>query len=71
MKCRSFFSKLTAEENLRFFKQLYASNIDTDKLLKRLGLYEDRNRRVSEYSKGMKVRLNFVRAMLNNPDMLF
>ena len=32
------FSKLTAEENLRFFKQLYASNIDTDKLLKRLGL---------------------------------
>ncbi|MGI6372574.1 MAG: ATP-binding cassette domain-containing protein [Caldicoprobacterales bacterium] len=66
-----FFSKLTAEENLRFFKQLYASNIDTDKLLKRLGLYEDRNRRVSEYSKGMKVRLNFVRAMLNNPDMLF
>jgi fluoroquinolone transport system ATP-binding protein len=71
LKCRSFFSKLTAEENLRFFKQIYASNIDTDKLLKRLGLYEDRNRRVSEYSKGMKVRLNFVRAMLNNPDMLF
>lgn len=65
------FSKLTAEENLRFFKQLYASGMDTDTLLKRLGLYEDRNRRVSQYSKGMKVRLNFVRAMLNNPNVLF
>ncbi len=27
--------------------------------------------RVGEYSKGMKVRLNFVRAMLNNPRVLF
>ncbi len=27
--------------------------------------------KVGEYSKGMKVRLNFVRAMLNNPRVLF
>lgn len=26
---------------------------------------------VGEYSKGMKIRLNIVRAMLNNPEMLF
>jgi fluoroquinolone transport system ATP-binding protein len=26
---------------------------------------------VGEYSKGMKIRLNFVRAMLNSPEMLF
>lgn len=65
------FSKLTGEENLNFFKKLYSSSIDTDKLLKRLGLYEDRNKRVAEYSKGMKVRLNFVRAMLNKPKVLF
>lgn len=65
------FSKLTAEENLNFFKKLYATTINTDQLLKRVGLYEDRNKRVSEYSKGMKVRLNFIRAMLNNPKMLF
>lgn len=65
------FSKLTAEENINFFKKLYKSNIDTDSLMKRVGLYEDKNKKVEEYSKGMKVRLNFVRAMLNNPKILF
>lgn len=65
------FSKLTAEENLNFFKKLYSSTIDTELLLKRVGLYEDRNKKIAEYSKGMKVRLNFVRAMLNNPKVLF
>ncbi|NLY86279.1 MAG: ABC transporter ATP-binding protein [Tissierellia bacterium] len=65
------FSKLTAEENLNFFKRLYSSTIDVDELLKRVGLYEDRKKRIGQYSKGMKVRLNFVRAMLNNPKVLF
>ena len=65
------FSKLTAAENINFFKKLYKSTIDTDELLKRVGLYEDRHKRVSEFSKGMKIRLNFVRAMLNNSKMLF
>ena len=65
------FSKLTAEENLSFFKNLYKSTADTDELMKRVGLFEDRNKNVSEFSKGMKIRLNFVRAMLNNPTMLF
>ena len=37
----------------------------------RVGLWEYRDMRVGEFSKGMKVRLNFVRAMLNAPRMLF
>lgn len=65
------FSKLTGEENIEFFKKLYKKNIDTDQLLKRLGLYEDKDKKVAEYSKGMKVRLNFVRALLNDPKILF
>ncbi len=65
------FSKLTAEENLNFFKKLYTSTIDTDELLKRVGLYDNRKKKIAEFSKGMKVRLNFVRAMLNNPKILF
>lgn len=65
------FSKLTAEENLNFFKKLYPSAADTDELLKRVGLYNERKKRIVQYSKGMKIRLNFVRAMLNNPKMLF
>ncbi len=65
------FSKLTAQENLDFFKRLYSVNGDIDGLLKRVGLYEDRNKRVNEYSKGMKARLNFVRALINKPKVLF
>lgn len=65
------FSKLTAEENLDFFKKLYQNPADTDALLKRVGLYEHRKKKVSDFSKGMKIRLNFVRALLNNPQMLF
>lgn len=65
------FSKLTAQENIEFFKSLYNKNADTDELLKKVGLWEDRNKLVSEFSKGMKIRLNFLRAMLNNPKMLF
>jgi fluoroquinolone transport system ATP-binding protein len=65
------FSKLTANENLNFFKKLYKYNADQDELLKRVGLFEHRNKKVNEFSKGMKVRLNFVRALLNNPKILF
>ena len=65
------FSKLTANENIEFFKKLYRASADTDALMKRVGLYTDRDKKVSEYSKGMKIRLNFVRAMLNRPRVLF
>lgn len=65
------FSKLTAMENLSFAMQLYRQHADVETLLKRVGLWEDRNKRVSDFSKGMKIRLNFVRAMLNNPKTLF
>jgi len=65
------FNKLTALENLAYFAGLYQKNIDYVQLLTTVGLYEARNQAVGEYSKGMKVRLNFVRAMLNDPDILF
>lgn len=65
------FNKLTAMENLSYFSGLYQKHIDYEKLLTTVGLYEARNQYVGEYSKGMKVRLNFVRAMLNDPKVLF
>ncbi|MDW7673532.1 MAG: ABC transporter ATP-binding protein, partial [Bacillota bacterium] len=36
-----------------------------------VGLFEDKDKKVSQYSKGMKARLNFVRALLNKPKILF
>ncbi|PKK87641.1 MAG: ATP-binding protein, partial [Tenericutes bacterium HGW-Tenericutes-8] len=65
------FSKLTAMENIDFFLKLYKNHADIETLMKSVGLWADRNKMVGEFSKGMKIRLNFVRAMLNNPKMLF
>ena len=65
------FSKMTAMENIEFFLKLYKNNADIEALMKRVGLWEDRDKMVGEYSKGMKIRLNIVRALLNEPKMLF
>lgn len=65
------FTKMTCMENVDFFLKLYKNNADTETLLKRVGLWEDKDKMVSEFSKGMKIRLNIVRALLNEPKMLF
>ena len=68
----NLYSKFTALENLAFFRSLYSVETeDPVKLLKMVGLEKDINTRVSDFSKGMKMRLNFCRALLNNPDILF
>ena len=65
------FNKLTALENMKFFQNLYQSKADIEPLLEKVGLLEDKDRLVGTFSKGMKMRLNFVRALLNHPDFLF
>lgn len=65
------FSKMTAMENINFFLKLYKKNADVEALMKRVGLWESRDMMVGEFSKGMKIRLNIVRALLNEPEMLF
>lgn len=65
------FLKLTGLENMQFFQNLYQSKAEIEPLLKKVGLLEDKDKQVGEYSKGMKMRLNFVRALLNNPSFLF
>lgn len=39
--------------------------------MERVGLRNDADKRVSHYSKGMRQRLTFARALLNRPDYLF
>ena len=53
------------------FAGFYSKTANIQELMERVGLWEYRDIKVGEYSKGMKVRLNFVRAMLNNPRVLF
>lgn len=65
------FNKLTARENMQFFAKLYQTNMDYIGLMKKLGLGDALDQEVGQFSKGMKVRLNFVRALLNDPKVLF
>lgn len=65
------FTKLTALENLKFYRDLYPKGAKIRPILERLGLWEDRDKRVASFSKGMKTRLNFARALINDPNILF
>ena len=66
------YQKLTGLENLRFFASLYdGETSDPIALLDAVGLADDANTRVGKYSKGMQMRLTFVRALLNHPELLF
>ena len=65
------FSKMTAYENIRFFQELYEKKADIQTLMEKVGLWKDKDKLVYEYSKGMEIRLNIVRALINEPDMLF
>ncbi|HOP70951.1 MAG TPA: ABC transporter ATP-binding protein [Bacillota bacterium] len=65
------FTKLTALENMKFFSGFYRQAANIQDLMERVGLWDYRDVKVGEFSKGMKVRLNFVRALLNKPRVLF
>lgn len=67
----SLYEKLTARENLRFFASLYKKHQAVDPLLESVGLLNDANKKVSYFSKGMKSRLNFIKALLHDPALIF
>lgn len=68
----NLYRKLTALENLNFIKSFYDGKIeDPMKLLEMVGLENKANLKVAQYSKGMKMRLNFTRAFIHNPDLIF
>jgi fluoroquinolone transport system ATP-binding protein len=67
----SLYEKMTARENLRFFGSLYKKTQNPDELLEKVGLLYEADKPTGEYSKGMKSRLNFIKALLHDPDILF
>lgn len=68
----NLYSKLTGRENLDFFTSLYETKKNrTDELLKMVDLTDAADKRVSEYSKGMKMRLNFCRSLVHDPEIIF
>lgn len=63
--------RLTALENLRYFAALYGAIVDPRIVLNEVGLLEDADKRVAEFSKGMRNRLNLARALIHRPPLLF
>lgn len=64
--------KLTAVENLTYFAALYQGPTRSpQQLLASVGLENDGNLFVSQYSKGMKNRLSVARALLHDPQLIF
>lgn len=73
---RSLYWRLSAKDNLQFFCDQYlvpkskqSQIIDT--LLDRVGLLEEKNRKVENFSKGMKQRLQIARSLINDPEIIF
>ncbi|MCI1776208.1 MAG: ABC transporter ATP-binding protein [Paenibacillus lautus] len=68
----NFYSKFSVLDNLKLFRSLYKGETeDPMGLLEQVDLKEAANMKVSQLSKGMKMRLNFCRALQHDPDILF
>jgi len=66
------YDELSGMENLRFFGQLYGVNTDAAlaKAMERVGLDPALDRRVGQYSQGMRQRLSLARAIFHEPRLL-
>ncbi|MBO1264223.1 ABC transporter ATP-binding protein [Proteiniclasticum sp. SCR006] len=66
------YGKLTALENLEFYRKLFdVETMDPEELLKLVGLDHVKNKKAGTFSKGMKHRLTFARSMINKPSLWF
>jgi ABC-type multidrug transport system ATPase subunit len=66
------YDELSGMENLRFFAQLYGINSDETlaQAMERVGLDPKLERRVGQYSQGMRQRLSLARAIFHQPPLL-
>jgi ABC-2 type transport system ATP-binding protein len=70
-----FYEHMTGMEFLKFCDELFESNKGRqniyEDLLKKVGIYDARNAQIRTYSKGMRQRLGFAQALVNDPEYLF
>jgi ABC-2 type transport system ATP-binding protein len=70
------YDRLSALENLVFFGRLYdldahRANMQAERYLTDLGLWERRHEKVGGFSKGMRQKLAIARALLHEPPVVF
>ena len=73
---RGLYNRVNARENLRYFADLYGIPLTErehriDEVLARVELEWAADRRVEEYSRGMKQKLHIARGILHRPQILF
>ncbi len=71
---QGMWSWMTGYEYLRMFADLFGlkdPDERIDSLLEQVKLIEVKNKRISQYSRGMLQKLSIVRALLHDPDILF
>lgn len=68
------YENLTCQENLEFYDRVYNSKKNRGerikKLVEQMGLIDSMDKRVFEFSKGMKKRLSIAKAMINSPEVI-
>ncbi|MGI0128898.1 MAG: ABC transporter ATP-binding protein [Thermoplasmata archaeon] len=73
---RGLYNRVNARENLRYFADLYGVPLHEKEeritaVLERVDLSASADRRVEEYSRGMKQKLHIARGILHRPQVLF
>lgn len=71
-----FYDELTGLEFIHFAARLFKKSYpkpaeELEKLLRKVGIYDARNNKIKTYSKGMRQRLGFAQAIVNDPEFIF
>jgi len=73
---RGLYNRVSARENLRYFADLFGIPAEQrerriQEVIDRVGLTEAADRRVEEFSRGMKQKLHLARGIQHRPEILF
>ncbi len=73
---RGLYLRLSGRDNLRYFSDLYGLSASVQReripsLLQLVGLEDHADKKVENYSRGMKQRLHIARGLINDPPIIF
>lgn len=66
----SFYGDMTARRNLEFFSELAETDPDIDELIELVELQDDADRKVKDFSTGMKKRLGIAQSLIKDPEII-
>lgn len=70
LETADFYPYLSGKKNLELFIGLTNSTADASNLLEKVGLSQAANKKVQQYSRGMKQRLGLAQVLIDNPSFL-